>query len=151
LATLFFTACGGGSSEDSTPTPAPITVNVLGTWDYAIFTENSICDGLLIQGIEIIESLNGDTTKIGDIIIDGAGFDVDINQNCFVTTIHETSSKVSGFPSTGTADDWLALGEALNAGDNTIDHLSVDSFNEFKIQTSTHFTNGIIITSILTR
>lgn len=151
LATFFFVACGSSSSGDSTPPPAPITVNVIGTWDYAIFTENSICDGLLAQGVEIIESLNGDTTKVGDIIIEGSGFGVDSNQNCFVKAISETTSRASGFTSTGTADDWLDIGYALNAGDNTIDHLSVDSFNEYKIQSSTHYTNGVIITTILTR
>ena len=150
LATLFFTACGGGG-DDSTTLPEPIVVNVIGTWDYAITTQNSICDGLLAQGVEIIESLNGDTTKIGDIIISGSGFDVDSNQNCFVTAIDEITSKASGFESTGTVDDWLAVAEAVNAGDNTIDHFSVESFNEYKIQTSTHYTNGVIITSIITR
>ena len=149
LATLFFTACGGGSSGDSTP--APIIVNVIGTWDYAFVTKNSICDGQLAQGVEIIESLNGDTTKVGNIIIEGTGFGVDSNQNCFVKAVSETTSRASGYQSTGTADDWLDIGYAINAGDNTIDRIVVDSFNNNKIQTSTYYKNGVVITSILTR
>jgi len=155
VATLFFTACGGGGGGNSTPPPEPepepIVVNVIGTWDYAVTTQNSICDGLLAQGVEIIESLNGDTTKIGDIIVSGSDFGVDSNQNCFVKPIDVTTSKASGFPSTGTADDWLALGNALNAGDNTIDRIVVDSFNKYKIQTSIYYKNGVVVTSLLTR
>ena len=147
LATLFLTACGGGGG-DSTPS---ITVNVIGTWNYAVTTQNSICDGKLAQGTEIIDSLNGDTTKVGNIIIEGTGFAADSNQNCYVTAISEVTSRASGYQSTGTADDWLNIGYAINAGDNTIDHLSVESFNNNKIQTSTYYKNGVVITSILTR
>ena len=147
LATMFLTACGGGGG-DNTP---EITVNVLGTWNYSAFTQNSVCDGKLAQGTEIIDSLNGDTTKIGNVIVEGTGFALDCNQNCYLKAISTITSRASGYQSTGTADDWLNIGYAINAGDNTIDHLSVESFNNNKIQTSTHYKNGIVVTSILTR
>ncbi len=69
LAILFFTACGVGDGGDGGNTPAQVTVNVLGDWNYALFTQNSVCDGLLAQGLEIIDDLNGDTSKIGDITV----------------------------------------------------------------------------------
>jgi len=151
IATLFFTACGGGSSGDSTPPSAPITVNLIGTWDYMVVTKNSVCDGKVAQGIEIIEPLNGDTTKIGDIIIDGENFALDSNQNCYVTSVYEVTSKASGYQSTGTADDYLRIIQDMNAGDNTIKSIRIDSFNEYKIVTVYEYTNGVIITSQITR
>lgn len=151
LATLFFTACGGGSSGDSTPPPAPITVNLIGTWDYMVITENSVCDGKVAQGIEIIEPLNGDTTKIGDIIVDGEGFALDSNQNCYVTSVYDVSSRASGYQSTGTVDDYLRVVEEMHAGDNTIKSIRIDSFNEYKIVSVVEYTNGVIITSQITR
>ena len=151
LATLFFTACGGGGGGDSTPPPAPITVNLIGTWDYMIVTKNSVCDGKVAQGIEIIESLNGDTTKIGDIHIQGTDFALDNNQNCYVTAVDIITSRASGFQSTGTADDYLRIIEQMNAGDNTIKSIRIDSFNEYKIVTVYEYTNGVIITSQITR
>lgn len=149
LATLFFTACG--SSGDSTPPPEPITVNLLGTWDYMVVTKNSVCDGKVAQGIEIIEDLNGDTTKIGDIIIDGEDFALDSNQNCYVTSVYKVTSKASGYQSTGTADDYLRIIEQMNEGDNTIKSIRIDSFTEYKIVTVYEYTNGVIITSQITR
>jgi len=147
LATIFLTACGGGGSGSS----SDITVNVIGTWNYAVTTQNSVCDGKLAQGTEIIDSLNGDTTKIGNVIVEGTGFALDGNQNCYLTAISTITSRASGYQSTGTADDWLNIGYAINAGDNTIDRLEVESFNNNKIQTSTYYKNGVIITSLLTR
>lgn len=146
--------CGGGGSSsavDTTPLPEPITVNLLGTWDYMVVTQNSVCDGKVAQGIEIIDSLDGDTTKIGDIIIDGEGFELDSNQNCYVTDVYSVSSKVSGYQSTGTADDYLRIIEQMNDGDNTIKSIRIDSFNEYKIVTVYEYTNGVIITSQITR
>ncbi len=152
LATLFFTACGGGSSSgDSTPPPEPITVNLIGTWDYMVTTQNSVCDGKVAQGIEIIEPLDGDTTKIGDIIIDGEDFALDSNQNCYVTSIYEVTSRASGYQSTGTVDDYLKIVKEINAGDNTIKSIRIDSFNEYKIVSVIEYTNGVILTSQITR
>ncbi len=152
VATLFFTACGGSSSSgDSTPPPAPVTVNLIGTWDYMIISQNSVCDGKVVQGIEIIEPLDGDTTKIGNIIIDGEGFKLDSNQNCYVDAVYEVTSRAAGYPSTGTVDDYLRVVEEMNAGDNTIKSIRVDSFNAYKIVSVTEYTNGVIITSTITR
>ncbi len=152
VAILFFTACGSSSSSgDSTPPPAPITVNLIGTWDYMVITENSVCDGKVAQGIEIIEPLDGDTTRIGNIIVDGEGFKLDSNQNCYVDSVYDISSRALGYPSTGTADDYLRIIEEMNAGDNTIKSIRVDSFNAYKIVSVVEYTNGVIITSQITR
>ena len=151
LATLFFTACGSSGGGDSTPPPAPITVNLIGTWDYMVTSQGSVCDGMLAQGIEIIEPLNGDTTLIGNILLEGTDFALDGNLNCYITPIDIVTSRASGFPSTGTIDDYLRIVEQMNAGDNTIASIRVDSFNNYKIVTVTEYTNGVIATSVLTR
>ncbi len=140
-----------GNSRDSPPSPAPITVNIIGTWNYTVFTKNSICDSLIIEGTRIIEPFKGDRTKIGDTIIDGEIFKVDSNKNCYVDSIYKVSTKTSGLPSTGTRDDYLNIIREVTAGDNTIKSISVDIFNEYKIQDSIEYKNGNIITSIMTR
>ena len=151
LAILFFTACGGGSSGDSTPPPAPITVNVIGTWDYQTWTTNSPCDGLLAQGIKVVDSMNGDTTKTGNTLVQGTTFALDANQDCYLDSIDEIVTSTYGLPSTMTADEYLdALYDAV-AGDNTIKSISVDSFNDSKIQKEYEFTSGVIITEVMTR
>lgn len=147
IATLFFTACGGGSSS-STPPPS---VNVLGAWDYLIITENSVCDGLSAQGVEIIEPLDGDTSKIGNIIIDGEGYALTSNQTCYLTSVYDVSTRAYGVNSVLTGDEYLNIVTALTAGDNTIKQITVDSFTDYKIQDTVEYTNGVKIRTILTR
>ncbi len=147
LATLFFTACGGGSGDN---TPA-ITVNVIGTWNYQTFTQNSMCDGLLAQGIKVIDSADGDTSKIGNSLTQGTTFEMDAYQNCYIAPIYRTTSFGYGSPSTITSDEYLNLLYGAVAGDNTVESIRVDSFNNNKIQKEYKFTNGVIITEVMTR
>lgn len=151
LAILFFTACGGGGSGDSTPPPPSIEVNLIGTWDYQTWTKNSPCDGLLAQGIKVVDSMNGDTSKMGDTLVQGTTFALDANQECYLTSIDEVSTNTYGLPSTITADEYLDSLYDVVAGDNTIKSISVDSFNDSKIQKAYEFTNGVIITEVMTR
>lgn len=150
---LFFTACGGGGGGDSTPPPAPVVieVNLIGTWDYQTLTKNSPCDGLLAQGIKVVESMDGDTSKTGDTLVQGTTFALDANQECYLTSIDEVVTETYGLPSTVTAEEYLALLYDAAAGDNTITSISVDSFNDSKIQKSYEFTSGVIVTEVLTR
>ncbi len=151
LATLFFTACGSSGGGDSTPPPAPITVNLIGTWDYQTWTTNSTCDGLLAQGVKIVESLDGDMSRMGNTLTQGTTFKLDSNQNCYVAPDEELTDRTYGLPSEMTADEYLNLLYSVVAGDNTIQSIRVDSFNNMNIIKVYEFTNGVIITEQMTR
>ena len=57
-------------------------VSVTGTWDYSY--KNSRCGDLEAQGIEIVESNNGDTSQVGNIHIDGTMLMLDNTGNCYL-------------------------------------------------------------------
>ena len=142
-----FTGCGGGSSDAS----SSIKVNVIGTWEYMVFFQNSVCDGKLAQGIEIIEPLNGDNTKIGSIILQGTDFALDGNQNCYLKSINKVDNSFVGTQSIGTRNEYLSILKQLSAGDSTIKEITVESFTDRKIITKREYTNGVIATSQITR
>ncbi len=150
ITTLFFTACGGGGGSDTPPAPQ-IQVNLIGTWDYATFTQNNICDGLLAQGVKIVDSLNGDTTTMGNTHTQGTTFEVDGNQQCYLAPIDEVTTRTNGLPSVMTSSEYLAMLQQVVAGDNTIQSIRVDSFNDMKIVKVYTFVNGVIITEQMTR
>jgi len=144
---LFSTGCGGGGGSSNS---GPV-VNLIGTWEYIITTENSICDGLAAQGIEIIESLNGDYTKIGNITIDGTGFGIDSHQNCYIKPVYKVSSQLQGTVSEMNVNEFKRFVKNANAGDNTISSISIDSFTNNKIVETITYTNGVIAREILIR
>jgi len=144
---IFSTGCGGGGSSSNS---GPV-VNLIGTWDYLIITENSICDGLAAQGVEIVENLNGDQTKIGNIILDGTGFGVDAYQNCYIKPVYKVISQFQGTNSEMDVNEFKRMIDAENAGDNTIASISIDSFTNNKIVETYTFKNGVIIRETLAR
>ena len=148
FATFFFTACGSSGGGDST---SPLIVNLIGTWNYDSWTQNSSCDGKLAQGIEVISPLDGDNSKIVEILIQGTTFALDGNQNCYLTSINEISNRAYGYPTSMTADEYLDFVRQANAEDNSIKDIRVDSFNEYKVVIVYEYTNGVIITEQLTR
>jgi len=150
VATLFFTACGGVETEEES-VATPIEVNLIGTWDYSLFTTNSTCDGLLSQGIKIVESMNGDTSKMGNTLIQGTEFDLDANQQCYLTSIDKVSTNTYAQPSIMTSTEYKSGLINSIAGDNTIKSITVDSFNNSKIQKTISYTSSVIITEIMTR
>ena len=148
FATFFFTACGSSGGADSTP---QIIVNLIGTWNYDSWTQNSGCDGKLAQGIEVISPLDGDNSKIVEILRQGTTFAFDSNQNCYLTSINEISNRSYGYPTAMLVDEYLEFVRQENAGDNSIKHIRVDSFNEYKVVIVYEYTNGVIITDQMTR
>ncbi len=150
ITTLFFTACGGGGG-DSTPPVPPIQVNLIGTWNYGTFTQNSVCDGLLAQGVKIVDSLNGDMTKMGSTHTQGTKFELDGNMNCYLAPIDEVTNRTYGLPSVVTSSEYLTMLQQVVAGDNTIQSIRVDSFNDINIVKVYTFVNGVVITEQMTR
>ncbi len=152
ITALFFTACGGGGGGGNNPAPPPqIQVNLIGTWNYSTHTQNSVCDGLLAQGVKIVDSLNGDTSIMGNTHTQGTTFELDGNQNCYLAPIDDVTTRTNGISSVQTSDEYLAFLEQVVAGDNTIQSIRVDSFNDMNIIKVYTYKNGIIITEQMTR
>ncbi len=143
-------ACSS-SSDSGDDTASTLKVNLIGTWDYSMFSNNSVCDGLVAKGIITVNSLNGDLSKIGTTSLQGEGFDIDRFGNCVFITLDETDTSSQGRPSEQTANDWLKYTNEDNAGDNTIKGVRLDSFNATKIIEVTDYTNGVTITFAFTR
>ena len=153
-ALLLFTACGGsgGGSSDGGNTPAPpTTVNLIGTWNYSMATSGSICDGLVAQGIEIIEAYNGDNSVIGNIVIQGTKFDIDSRGNCYLAPIDTVDTTAVGQPSNMTYNEYLAFGGERLAGIGTIESFDVINYNHAIISSQVNIVNGVTLYSDLTR
>jgi len=148
--------CGGGTSSSdgdsggNTPAP-PTTVNVIGTWDYSIATQGSICDGMVAQGIEIVEPYNGDNSIIGDIIIQGTNFAIDSSGNCFLDSIDKVDSSASGHISNMTKTEFEQFGKERLSGIGTIESFEVINYNNAIISTQINLVNNVIMTEDLTR
>ncbi len=151
ISILFFTACGGGGGGGGTPAPPQVQVNLIGTWSYQTYTQNNVCDGLLAQGVKIVDSLDGDMSTMGNTRTQGTTFKLDANQNCYLAPIDEVTTRTYGVASVMTSDEYLALLQQVTAGDNTIQSIRVDSFNDMNIIKVYTFTNGVIITEQMTR
>ncbi len=154
MVTLVMTGCSGTSTGKELPPPSAVyleRVNLIGTWDYSMSTVNSRCDGRAVQGIEIIESLNGDTSRIGDIILDGERFALDGFDNCDIVPIDAVIQVLSGSSSTLTRDEFIDMRYQLNAWDDTVKAISVDGWTDTRIETSIVHKNGMIVTIIMTR
>jgi hypothetical protein len=151
---LFLYGC---SSEDSTPsgtvnnTGASVSVNHLGEWDYRIFTQNSICDGVIAQGTYFVESLPADSSKIGNIRLTGTGYDNDQFGNCFTVDIDEVETGWRGRPATMTADEYLGYVREDNVGDNTVQSVRLDAYTDRKVVEVITYTNTVVITTTATR
>lgn len=148
---LLFTACGGSGDDSSDNTSAPLEINLIGTWDYQTFTKNSSCDGLLAQGVKIVESMNGDTIKMGDTLVSGTTFAFNENQQCYLNSIDKTTTRTYGQPSIMTVTEYFDGLNSVVSGDNTIKSITVDSFTNYKIQKTYTYTTGVTLTESMTR
>jgi len=146
---ILIQSCSSGGG-DSNPAAA-VKVNLLGVWNYQLQFKNSNCDGLFPKGTATIESLNGDLTKMGNILIQGQGIDTDSLGNCFFTVINELDTGWSGRPAEQTVGEYTAFIVADDLGDNTIVTDVIDSFTATKIQETTTSTNGVVDIFVLTR
>jgi len=147
LLTLSINACSSISDE----TTAPLKVNLLGTWNYQVALENSICDDLVAQGIWTYNSANGDVSLIGDIHIQGEDFSDDGFGNCIYVNIDKMITVLDDAPSTVTLEKLQEDFDADSAKDNAVTSQTVTIFTETVITTTLTATNGIIRTTTLTR
>ncbi len=148
ISLLIYGCSSGGGGDDTANT---LQVNLIGTWNYDIATQNTVCDGLIAKGILTVSSLNGDLSKIGDVSIQGEGFDLDSFSNCVFTVVDEVDTDSRGDPAVQTANEYLASIKEDNLGDNTIKSVRLDSFTNNKIIEVEELTNGVIFTFIITR
>jgi len=150
-ALLLFTACGGGNDGGGN-TPAPSkTVNLIGTWNYSIATKGSICDGLVAQGIEIVESNNGDNSQIGDITIQGSNFAINSNGNCYLKSSSKVDSSARGRKSNMTKAEFEQFGKDRLAGIGTIESFEIINYNTSIISTKTNIVNNVTLYTDLQR
>lgn len=104
---LFFTACGGGSSDPVTEAVTePVSIDFTGTWNYKLTTQNTVCDDLTSEGTISFSESDGNSSSIGDFIIDGNIFDDDVDGNCYLQAI-SGSEDISDaeIPKTQTLDE----------------------------------------------
>jgi hypothetical protein len=146
LTTLFFTACGGSSSTHSS-----VEVNLIGIWDTQIAMQNSICDGLLAGGIEIIEGLDGSNTTIGNIIVDGTDFALDSYRNCYLAPRYKIDTSARGIGSIMTEDEFLNWIKYRSSGISTIRSIKIINFNHNIISVKYERTDNVIIHQDLIR
>ena len=148
FALIIIQGCSSGGGDDAAPA---VEVNLLGTWDYQFTFQNSICDDLFPKGTATVESLNGDTTKMGNILMLGETIDVDSFGNCSIIPLNELVTDWSGRPAVQTAAQFTAFTVADNLGDNTIQSYVLDSFTDRHIAETTTFTNGVVEKFSMTR
>lgn len=146
FALIVIQGCSSGGGGETAP-----PVNLLGVWNYQFTFQNSICSGLFPKGTVTVESLNGDTTKIGNILLEGTTIDLDSFGNCSIAVLNNLDSTWSGRPAEQTISEYRAFIVTDSLGDNTIKSDVVDSFTATKIQETITYTNGVIEIDVLTR
>jgi|GEM_PF-7065893 len=142
LSVLFFTAC---SDNDDT---LPLQVNMIGTWDYHISTQNSPCDGLVAQGVQTTDSLDGDMQTMGNTHIVGTNLMLD---SCDIDPIDKISTLGSGFPSIMTQDEYLAYLEHFHGADSDIQSITIDFYSNAEIVMVFELADGSSMTTRLIR
>lgn len=140
----FLYACQSADNNSEQET----RVNLIGTWFYTATVQNNLCNGIEAQGIMIVESLNGDLSRIGDILIQGESLDSDESGNCALGIIDERLSTDQGEPSSQTLteyeDDTESHSDLIVSDTTTV-------FTENKIVQVTEFSTGAILTMTFTR
>jgi len=149
LAIMILAACGSDGSDDSAVDSNPI--NLAGTWDYLISTQNSICDGVYAQGEMTINTTVDDSTMMGTVVITGDEYELGTYGNCYVVTSTYTDTDWVGRPISMTAAEYLNFVQQDNYGDSTIASTQVTAFTNNRIVEVITYTNGVIITSTITR
>ena len=146
FALIFMQGCSSdGDNNDS----SQITeTNLLGTWNYK-FT-NSACVDVTTTGTRTFESLDGDLTKIGNVLWLGEVVARDNNGDCVVNIINNIEVTWIGRPAIQTSADYIAY--------RTSELLNIPDFKEFqvvfsedKIDETIVYKDGFTIRFTLTR
>ena len=116
-----------------------------------IATKNSICDGLVAKGTEIIESYNGDIEQIGDIILQGTSFAIDSSGNCYLNSVNKVDSSASGHKSNMTKSEFEEFGKERLSGIGTIKSFEIVNYNNMIISEKVTLSNGSTMTIDLQR
>ena len=117
---------GGGDS-------APVSteeVNLLETWNYTL-TSTDECAGFVAIGIVDFQSLNGDITTLGNLLLQGEGFD-SINGVCSLVPIDITDTDWIGRPAVQTANEFQTFYN-LDAASSGEEALKVNVFTSNQI------------------
>lgn len=147
---------GSGSDSASTLPTTPTTttpvvtdeVNLLGTWNYALSTTDPECTGFVANGILDFQSLNGDITTIGDLLIQGEGILI-ANSICTLATVNLTYTEWSGRPAMLAAAEFLTFKNIDLIG--TGQTVRYDVFTSARIVEVTTMPDGVVGTFTWTR
>jgi hypothetical protein len=139
---LTLTACGGGGSPTN-GTGSNEKVNFLGTWNYALTTSGSPCDGFIAKGLVTINANGSNTSEIETTPLVGNGMDLDSFGTSIFAGRNETFTEDVGDPAEATANEYIADIKADNAGDETIEDSRLVSFNDSKIVYEEEYKNGV--------
>ena len=147
FALILVQGCSSGGGDS-----APATVDLIGMWGYELTTNNTVCDGEVATGIYDVQSLNGDVTKIGDIVVSGEiFFGDDISGLCVRGTItDEVDPGWSGRPAVMTAAQYLTFTNLDNAAlpANVRPSVTINVFTSTQILQVDTLNNEQTITSL---
>ena len=121
-------------------------VNLLGMWNYDITTTDA-CSGIIAKGIIDFQSLNGDLTKLGDLLLQGEGFSVH-NGICNLVARNIVITEWRGRPAVQTASEYLAFKQLDLVG--TGQTVRYDTFTSNRIVEVTTVP-GNVLTFVFTR
>ena len=144
FALILVQGCSSGGGDS-----APATVDLIGMWSYELTTNNTFCDGFVATGIYDVQSLNGDVTKIGDIVVSGEIFFGADTGPCLVGNINnQVDPGWSGRPAVMTAAQYLSFTNLDNALSPPIPSVKIDVFTSTQILQVDTLNNEQSITSL---
>ena len=69
---MLFTACGGWSSDPvSESNVEPVSIDFIGSWNYKLTTQNTLCDEFTAEGTLSLSESDSNTSAIGEFVING--------------------------------------------------------------------------------
>jgi hypothetical protein len=147
-------SCGDSGDSGTVKTPGTITpinaeeVNLLGNWNYTLTITDSECTGFVANGILDFQSMNGDLTVIGDVLIQGEGFLI-ANGICNLVPINITNTEWSGRPAVQSVSEFLTFKQLDLLG--TGQTVRYDAFTSTRIVEVTTLLDGEVGTFTWTR
>ena len=156
---MLFTACGGGSSDPvSESNVEPVSIDFIGSWNYKLTTQNTLCDEFTAEGTLSLSESDSNTSAIGEFVINGNIFDEDVDGNCYLSGISGGDDiSAVGLSKTQTLDelynffDDLLDAEGDEEGKDILDNIQYNSNSDSGFEISYTTPDGEIFTGVFTK
>lgn len=156
---MFFIGCGGGSSDPVAESDAePVTIDFIGSWNYKLTTQNTLCDEFTAEGTLSLSESDSNTSAIGEFVINGNIFDEDVDGNCYLSGISGGDDiSAAGLSKTQTLDDlynfFFDLYDAEGDADsvNILNNIQYSSNTDSGFEISYTTPDGEIFTGVFTK